>query len=42
MDMPRPSNDHRRLERFVGTWVGVETCHPSPLDPTAGMATQTF
>jgi hypothetical protein len=42
MDMPKPSPEHRRLEAFVGVWVGTETCHPSPWDPTGGPATGRF
>jgi hypothetical protein len=33
MDMPRPNDSNRKLERLVGTWSGEETMHPSPYAP---------
>ena len=38
MQMPQPNEAHRRLERFVGDWVGKERIHPSPFDPQGGEA----
>ena len=38
MDMPVPGVPHRRLGKLVGYWVGEETLHPSPWDPTGGPA----
>ena len=31
--MPKPSAAHQRLELLAGTWLGDETCHPSPWNP---------
>jgi len=42
MQMPKPTENHRRLESFVGTWVGTETCHPSPWDSRGGIAKGRF
>jgi hypothetical protein len=33
MEMPGPGSVHRRLQEFVGTWIGKETMHPSPWSP---------
>ena len=38
MDMPKPNENHRRLERLVGKWKGGEQLHPSPWDPNGGPA----
>ncbi len=38
MEMPRPTEAHRRLERLVGQWGGEEHMHPSPWDPAGGTA----
>jgi hypothetical protein len=38
MEMPRPTDAHRRLHRIAGNWVGEEKMHPSPWDPKGGMA----
>lgn len=38
MDMPRPTDAHRRLERLVGSWQGEERLFPSPWDPQGGPA----
>ena len=38
MEMPKPTEAHRRLERLVGTWTGEERMHPSPWDPEGGPA----
>lgn len=38
MEMPRPTDAHRRLEQFAGHWVGEEIMHPSPWDPEGGKA----
>src|SRR5262245_33299093 len=33
MDMPKPSDKHRRLHVLVGTWAGEEKLSPSPWGP---------
>ncbi len=38
MEMPKPTEAHRRLERLVGAWTGQERLHPSPWDPSGGPA----
>jgi hypothetical protein len=38
MEMPRPTEAHRRLERIVGRWQGEERMLPSPWDPEGGSA----
>ena len=38
MEIPRPGEPHRQLERLCGHWVGEETLHPSPCDPHGGKA----
>lgn len=39
MNLPVPSEGHRRLEKLDGTWVGEEIMHPSQWDPEGGSAT---
>lgn len=39
MEMPKPQEEHRRLEKLAGTWAGEEKIHPSPWDPKGGTAT---
>jgi uncharacterized protein YodC (DUF2158 family) len=39
MDMPQPTDGHRRLERLAGSWEGTETMYPSQWDPEGGTAT---
>jgi hypothetical protein len=39
MDMPRPTEEHRRLTAFAGSWTGDERLHPSPWDAKGGPAT---
>lgn len=39
MEMPKPQEEHRRLQSLAGTWTGEETMHPSPWDPKGGTAT---
>jgi hypothetical protein len=34
--MPKPTADHRRLEKLAGIWRGSETMHPSAWDPQGG------
>jgi hypothetical protein len=41
MEMPKPTADHRRLEKVAGIWSGTETMHPSPWDPKGGIAQAT-
>jgi hypothetical protein len=38
MEMPKPSADHKRLEKFAGMWKGTEKLHPSPWDQKGGEA----
>jgi hypothetical protein len=38
MEMPKPTEAHRKLEMLVGRWVGEERMHPSPWDPKGGTA----
>lgn len=39
MDMPKPTDAHRRLvDAMAGSWRGEETMHPSPWSPTGGVA----
>lgn len=38
MDMPRPTDAHRRLVRLAGVWTGEEKMAPSPWDPQGGTA----
>jgi hypothetical protein len=39
MDMPpKLTEEHRKLEKFAGTWTGEETIQPSPWDPKGGKA----
>ena len=33
MDMPTPTESHKKLARLAGEWTGPETMHPSPWDP---------
>lgn len=42
MQMPAPSEQHRKLEAFVGDWVGEETLHPSPWSPETRTAIGRF
>ena len=39
MEMPRPTQEHRKLEQLVGAWTSKEKLHPSPWDPKGGTAT---
>ena len=38
MEMPKPSDAHRKLEKFVGNWFGEEKIAPSPWDAQSGTA----
>jgi hypothetical protein len=38
MEMPKPVEAHRMLEKLVGRWSGEERVYPSPFDPNGGMA----
>lgn len=38
MEMPKPTADHKRLEKLAGHWAGTEKMHPSPWDPKGGEA----
>jgi hypothetical protein len=39
MQMPAPTDQHRRLEPLAGTWSGEDVLHPTPCDPEGGTAT---
>ena len=39
MEMPKPQEEHRRLEKLAGNWVGEEKIYPGPWDPQGGSAT---
>lgn len=39
MEMPKPSEHHRKLAAFAGTWSGEETLHPMPWSPQPAKAT---
>jgi hypothetical protein len=38
MEMPTPSDGHRKLEKIAGQWEGEEKMQPSPWDPKGGTA----
>lgn len=42
MQMPQPTEQHRKLEAFIGTWVGEDTMHPAPWSPQGGRGTTTY
>jgi hypothetical protein len=33
MEMPKPGDSHRKLQKLAGKWEGEETMHPSPWVP---------
>jgi uncharacterized protein DUF1579 len=37
-EMPKPTEQHARLQALAGTWVCEEKLHPSPWDPKGGSA----
>ena len=39
MEMPKPTEHHKRLETLAGRWQGAETMYPSQWDPEGGTAT---
>jgi hypothetical protein len=39
MNMPKPGEQHLKLRRLMGEWVGEEHLHPSPWDQKGGVAT---
>jgi len=39
MEMPKSTEQHRKLQTLAGTWTGEETMFPSPWDPQGGKAT---
>lgn len=39
MQMPKPTDAHRRLEALAGKWTGQEKVYPSPVSPQGGTAT---
>ncbi len=41
MEMPKPQEQHRKLQALAGRWTGEEKIHPSPWDPQGGGATAT-
>jgi hypothetical protein len=38
MEMPKPTEAHRKLDSLAGRWTGQERMHPSPWDPKGGTA----
>lgn len=38
MQMPRPNENHKKLEALAGKWRGKETIHPTQWDPKGGEA----
>ncbi|HEY2412562.1 MAG TPA: DUF1579 family protein, partial [Pirellulaceae bacterium] len=38
MDMPKPGEAHRKIQKLVGNWLGEEKLFPSPWDPKGGTA----
>lgn len=38
MEMPRPSEQHKKLQALVGQWVSEDRIHPAPWDPKGGTA----
>ncbi|MCX6922929.1 MAG: DUF1579 family protein [Verrucomicrobia bacterium] len=36
MEMPKPTEAHRRLHALAGHWIGQETIPPCPWDPKGG------
>lgn len=38
MEMPKPTEAHRKLNALAGRWTGQEKMCPSPWDPTGGTA----
>ena len=38
MEMPKPTDAHRRLDKLAGQWSGEEKIYPSPFDPQGGTA----
>lgn len=39
MEMPKPTEHHRKLTKLVGQWQGEEKMYPSEWDPKGGVAT---
>ncbi len=39
MEMPKPTQEHRKLEQLAGIWTSKEKMYPSPWDPKGGTAT---
>lgn len=37
-EMPKPTDEHRRLHAMAGSWRSEETLHPSPWDPNPSSA----
>ena len=43
MDLPKPSDPHRKLGKLAGKWAGEETLRPAgPWNPSAKKAKGTF
>ena len=38
MEMPKPTEAHRKLQALDGRWIGQETIPPCPWDPKGGTA----
>lgn len=39
LEMPKPTEAHRKLAGLAGNWTGKEILSPSPWDPNGGTAT---
>jgi hypothetical protein len=39
MEMPKPGDEHRKLNALVGRWKGEDRILPMPWDPKGGVAT---
>jgi len=38
MEMPKPTDAHRKLHALAGRWIGQEKMHPSPWDTQGSIA----
>lgn len=38
MEMPKPTDAHRKLQKLIGAWTGEELLSPTPWDPKGGTA----
>lgn len=37
MEVPKPTDEHKKLHRLAGDWIGEEKFHPMPWDPDGGL-----